>query len=190
MCIEQHLIASLAAQVLKQMRIPQEVPPEAARLPNATVKIALLGCGPASLSCATFLGRLGYKDVTIFEKNDFVGGLSSSEIPQYRLPFDVVDYEVQLVRDLGVKIETGRALGTKDITVRGLQQQGYEAIFVGIGMPQAKPFGVFKGLGREQGYYSSKDFLPEVARGSKPGWSMVPCLVPLRPATTLASSRC
>lgn len=68
-------LQQFATEVLKQMRIPQEVPPEAAGLPNATAKIALLGCGPASLSCATFLARLGYKDVTIFEKNDYVGGL-------------------------------------------------------------------------------------------------------------------
>lgn len=162
-------LQQFATEVLKQMRIPQEVRPEAASLPHAASKIALIGCGPASLSCATFLGRLGYKDITIFEKNDFLGGLSSAEIPQYRLPYDVVQYEVELVRDLGVRIETGRALSTRDVTVRGLQQEGYQAVFVGIGMPQAKPFPVFAGLGREHGYYSSKDFLPEVARGSKAG---------------------
>lgn len=162
-------LQQFATEVLKETRIPQEVPPEARNLPHADAKIALLGCGPASLSCATFLGRLGYKDITIFEKNDFVGGLSSSEIPQYRLPFDVVQYEVQLVRDLGVKIETGRALSAGDVTVQGLRRDGYQAVFVGIGMPQAKPFPVFAGLGREHGYFSSKDFLPEVARGSKAG---------------------
>ncbi|XP_034241166.1 dihydropyrimidine dehydrogenase [NADP(+)] isoform X2 [Thrips palmi] len=162
-------LQQFATEVLKKMRIPQEVPPEAAKLPNSAAKIALLGCGPASLSCATFLGRLGYKDITIFEKSDYVGGLSSSEIPQYRLPYDVVQYEVQLVRDLGVKVQTGRALSAKDLTVQGLRRDGFEAVFVGIGMPQAKPTGVFKGLGKEQGYYTSKDFLPTVARASKRG---------------------
>lgn len=81
----------------------------------------------------------------------------------------MVQYEVQLVRDLGVKIQTGRALSTKDLTVQGLQKDGYEAVFVGIGMPQAKPTGVFQGLGKEQGYFTSKDFLPTVARASKRG---------------------
>ena len=78
----------------------------------------LLGCGPASVSCGTFLGRLGYKNIDIFEKNDYVGGLSSSEIPQYRLPFQVVDFEVQLMKDLGVKVHHGRKLGTDDLTVK------------------------------------------------------------------------
>ena len=66
--------------------------------------IALLGCGPASISCATFLARLGYDDVTIYEKKDYLGGLSSAEIPQYRLPYDVVDFEINLMKDLGVKV--------------------------------------------------------------------------------------
>lgn len=81
-------------------------------------KIALLGGGPASLSCATYLARLGYKDITIYEKRSYLGGLSSSEIPQYRLPVHVVNFEIQLVQDLGVKIETNRQLSTKDITVK------------------------------------------------------------------------
>lgn len=62
------------AQVFKQMKIRQVVPPESRGI-NYINKIALIGCGPASLSCATFLARMGYKDVTIFEKQDYVGGL-------------------------------------------------------------------------------------------------------------------
>jgi ribulose 1,5-bisphosphate synthetase/thiazole synthase len=68
-------------------------------------QIALIGCGPASISCATFLARLGYSDITIFEKDDTIGGLSTNEIPQYRLPYDVVAYEIQLMKDLGVKVD-------------------------------------------------------------------------------------
>jgi hypothetical protein len=49
---------------------------------HAPLKIAMVGCGPASISCSTFLARLGYTDITIYERNDFLGGLSSSEIPQ------------------------------------------------------------------------------------------------------------
>ena len=66
--------------------------------------MALLGCGPASISCATFLARLGYCDVTVFEKEEFTGGLNTSELPAYRLPLDVVNFETQLMRDLGVKV--------------------------------------------------------------------------------------
>lgn len=60
-----------------------------------------MGCGPASISCATFLARLGYDNLTVFEKEEFAGGLSSLEIPQYRLPYEVVSFEVQLMLDLG-----------------------------------------------------------------------------------------
>ena len=99
------------------MKIPQtRIPGQS--VPYSDTKIALIGCGPASISCATFLARLGYDDITIFEKENFVGGLSSSEIPQYRLPYDVVNFEVDLARDLGIKIEFGRTLSEKDLTIK------------------------------------------------------------------------
>ncbi len=66
-------------------------------------KIGMLGCGPASISCSTFLARLGYSDITIFEKEEFAGGLNTSELPAYRLPIDIVNFEMDLVKDLGVK---------------------------------------------------------------------------------------
>ena len=84
------------------------------------------GCGPASLSCASFLARLGYTDITIYEKQDYVGGLSSSEIPQFRLPYDVVDFEIQLAMDIGVKIVTGRQLHKNDITLEKLKARELE----------------------------------------------------------------
>src|SRR5690348_14902409 len=94
---------------IPQMRspsLPEKLPP------SYDAKIALIGCGPASISCATFLARLGYTNLVIYEKEEYIGGLSSSEIPQYRLPVDVVHFEIQLMQDLGVKIEKGRALNT------------------------------------------------------------------------------
>ena len=88
---------------MPQIRDPNLTPLE--QLPDSyKAKVALIGCGPASISCATFLARLGYQDLTIFEKYDYIGGLSSSEIPQFRLPFDVVSFEVELMKDLGVKV--------------------------------------------------------------------------------------
>ena len=56
------------------------------------------------MSCATFLARLGYNDVTIFEKEEWVGGLNTSELPSYRLSYDVVNFEMDLMKDLGVKV--------------------------------------------------------------------------------------
>ncbi|KAH0534263.1 dihydropyrimidine dehydrogenase [NADP(+)] [Cotesia glomerata] len=159
-----------AVDIFKKMNI------RATRIPgqfveHSNTKIALLGCGPSSISCATFLARLGYTEITIFEKENFLGGLSSSEIPQYRLPYDVVSFEIQLIQDLGVKIECNRMLSVDDLTIENLQKSGYEAIFCGIGLPEAKVIPIFEGLTPEMGFYTSKNFLPLVSGGSKPGLS-------------------
>lgn len=84
------------------------------------------------------------------------------------MPISVVDFEIQLVKDLGVKIETGRALSQKDLTL-GKILQDTKAVFIGIGLPQPKLNPVFKGLNSDMGFYTSKDFLPKVAKASKPG---------------------
>lgn len=166
-------LQQFATEVFKRMGMHQIVPPNVAPLKFPNKKVALLGGGPASLSCATFLGRLGYKDITIYERRSYLGGLSSAEIPQYRLPIEVVDFEIQLVKDLGVKIETGRSLSTNDLTVQGLLDSGNDAVFLGIGLPQPKIDKIFEGLSPEQGFYTSKNFLPQVSDGSKPG--LCPC---------------
>jgi dihydropyrimidine dehydrogenase (NADP+) len=141
-----------------KMRIPQIRDPNLPshdELPDSyDAKIALIGCGPASISCATFLARLGYKNLTIFEKNEYLGGLrfvfkirhfktvritnafifSSSEIPQFRLPLNVVNFEIELMKDLDVKIETGKPMTIENgLTIESLEKDGYEAVFLGIG---------------------------------------------------------
>lgn len=161
-------LQQFATDVFKQMGIRQLVEKTRPPLQGDSKKIVLLGGGPASLSCATFLGRLGYRDVTIYEKRNYLGGLSSSEIPQYRLPIDVVDFEIQLVRDLGVKFETNRSLSTDDITVQSLLDNKVDAVFLGIGLPQPTLNPIFKELTEEQGFFTSKTFLPNVSAGSKP----------------------
>lgn len=82
---------------------------------------------------------------------------------------DVVDFEINLVKDLGVRFETGRALSTSDITLNGLIKDGADAVFLGIGLPQPIVNKIFRGLKPENGFYTSKDFLPFVSEGSKPG---------------------
>ncbi|GBM46677.1 Dihydropyrimidine dehydrogenase [NADP(+)] [Araneus ventricosus] len=134
-------------------------------------KIAVIGCGPAGVSCATFLGRLGYTDITVFEKEEYVGGLSSSEIPQYRLPQEVVRFEVDLMKDLGVKIEFNKCFGD-NFDLMSLKDS-YKAVFIGIGLPEPKVIPIFAELTPENGFYTSKTFLPAVAKASKPG--MCPC---------------
>ncbi|KAK7100969.1 dihydropyrimidine dehydrogenase [NADP(+)]-like [Littorina saxatilis] len=162
-----------ATEVFKAMKVPQtrdpSLPPVDQLPETYRAKVALIGCGPASISCATFLARLGYSDLTIFEKKKYCGGLSSSEIPQFRLPFGVVDFEIEQAKDIGVKIETGRALAEDDITLKSLKEKGYKAIFVGIGLPDPKKIPIFHELTQEMGFYTSKAFLPMVAQASKAG---------------------
>ncbi|KAL9650509.1 hypothetical protein ABK040_004728 [Willaertia magna] len=162
---------------LKQIRDPSL--PTINDLPESyKTKIALVGCGPASISCASFLARLGYSDITVFEKNEFGGGLSTCEIPQNRLPYQFVDFEIELMKDLGVKIIYGKELG-KDFTVDSLQKQdGYQVIFLGIGLPEPKREKIFEGLTTDQGFYTSKDFLPLVMKATKKGLSSCDCHTP------------
>ncbi|XP_015119974.1 dihydropyrimidine dehydrogenase [NADP(+)] [Diachasma alloeum] len=157
-----------AVDIFKKMNIKQtRIPGQS--VSHAETKIALIGCGPASLTCATFLARLGYNNIRIFERESFPGGLSSSEIPQYRLPYDAVNFEIKLVKDLGVEIECGRSLSTDDLTVQKLKDSRYEVIFLGIGLPQPKLIPIFEGLDEQMGFFTSKSFLPRVSKGSKPG---------------------
>ncbi|CAG0921159.1 unnamed protein product, partial [Notodromas monacha] len=166
-------LQQFATEVFKAMNIPQTLTPAVEQNSNhpsyTEPKIALIGCGPASISCASFLARLGYKNLTIYERQDYVGGLSSAEIPQYRLPYDVVDFELTLMKDLGVTVETGRSLSTDDLTVMKLKGEGTDAIFLGLGHPEPKIIPAFQGLTHEQGFFTSKDFLPVVSSASKPG---------------------
>ncbi|XP_064520756.1 dihydropyrimidine dehydrogenase [NADP(+)] isoform X1 [Pseudopipra pipra] len=174
-------LQQFATEVFKAMNIPQirnpSLPP-LEDMPEAyQVKIALLGAGPASLSCASFLARLGYSNITIFEKQEYIGGLSMSEIPQFRLPYDVVNFEAELMKDLGVKIIFNRGLAVNGMTLSTLKEDGYEAVFIGIGLPEPNRDSIFQGLRMDQGFYTSKDFLPLVAMASKPG--MCACHSPL-----------
>lgn len=167
-------LQQFATEMFMKMKIPQIRDPSLPALEDLPesyqAKVAFFGCGPASISCATFLARLGYSNLTIFEKQDYIGGLSSSEIPQFRLPYDVVEYEISLMQNLGVKIETGKALdATNGLTIKGLRNEGYEAFFIGIGLPNPNNSPMFNGLDESKGFYTSKDFLPKVAKASKPG---------------------
>lgn len=130
-------------------------------------KICFIGCGPASISCATFLARLGYTNLTILEKENILGGLSATEIPQYRLPYKAVEFELNFLLDLGVKIKKNQTLGY-DYTLESLRNEHqYECIFLGFGLPQPKYNSIFNHLSIENGFYTSKNFLLSVSKGSK-----------------------
>lgn len=101
-------------------------------LPDQTrpEKVAVIGSGPAGLSCAYHLARNGYK-VTIFEAFPKTGGMLRYGIPAYRLPRDIIDSEVQKILDMGVELRTSVAVG-RDIPFESVQNE-YDAVFVGIG---------------------------------------------------------
>lgn len=126
-------------------------------------KVAVIGAGPAGLSCAYFLALKGY-DVTIYEKLSVTGGMLSVGIPEFRLPRDIISDEIQVIQDMGVRIETGVDVG-KDVTIEGLREQGYKAIFLGIGAQECKSMGI---EGEElEGVYPGGEFLRRVNLGEQ-----------------------
>lgn len=103
-------------------------------------KVAVIGSGPAGLSVAAILARLNYR-VTIFEAQNKAGGVLRYGIPDYRLPKKVVDKQVEIIRNLGVRIETGVVIG-EDLTLDQLFAMGYQAIFIGTGTGLSKKLGI------------------------------------------------
>ena len=126
-------------------------------------KIAIIGSGPAGLSCAYYLAKEGYR-VTIYEKLPVPGGMLSVGIPEYRLPKDIIDAEVKIIQDMGVDIRTNMAVG-KDITIDRLREDGNRAIFLGVGAHKSSRLGI---EGEDlQGVYPGIDYLRDVNLGRK-----------------------
>ncbi len=94
-------------------------------------RVAVVGAGPAGLSCAYYLALRGYT-VSMFEAQPEAGGMLRYGIPEYRLPKDVLDLEINQILDLGVQLSTNVQLG-RDFTIASLKQGGYDAVFLGIG---------------------------------------------------------
>ncbi len=103
-------------------------------------KIAIIGAGPAGLSAAYYLANMGYNPV-VFEKNARPGGMMTYGIPSYKLQKDVVDAEIDIMREMGVQIRCGVEVG-KDITLDELRNQGFMAFYVAIGCQGGRRAGV------------------------------------------------
>ena len=126
-------------------------------------KVAIIGSGPAGLSCAYYLAIEGYQ-VTIYDKLPIPGGMLSVGIPEYRLPKEIINAEIQVIKDMGVEIKTGVEVG-KEITIEQLRREGNKAIFLGIGAQECKSLGI---EGEEmEGVLSGIDFLREINLGEK-----------------------
>ena len=123
-----------------------------------TEKIAVIGAGPAGLSCAYYLAVKGYP-VTVFEKEKMLGGMLTMGIPSFRLERDVVNAEIDILKEMGVEFKTGVEVG-KDITLDKLREDGYKAFYLGIGASK----GVSVGCKGDDlpGVYTGIDFLKAV----------------------------
>ena len=127
-------------------------------------KIAVIGAGPAGLSCAYYLAVKGYP-VTVFEKEQMLGGMLTMGIPSFRLDRAVVNAEIDVLRELGVQFRTGVAVG-KDVTLDQLRSAGFKAFYLGIGASKGAGLGC---PGEELGGVSTGiDFLRRVNQGEKP----------------------
>ena len=118
-------------------------------------KIAIIGAGPAGLSCAYFLALTGYKP-TIFEKKAEPGGMLRYGIPSYKLEKDLLAAEIDVIRQLGVEICCGVEIG-KDVTIEDLREQGYKGFYAAIGCQRGRKPGI-SGENAE-GAYTAVDFL-------------------------------
>lgn len=125
-------------------------------LPKASLKpVAVIGAGPAGLTAAATLRQLGHP-VTVFEKESYAGGALVNSIPRFKLPRKVVDYEVGLIRDMGVKIELGKKLG-KDFDYQDLEAQGFGAVLLTTGVQDPNLL-CLEGEDLD-GFYTGKDLL-------------------------------
>jgi NADPH-dependent glutamate synthase beta subunit-like oxidoreductase len=127
--------------------------------PDTGKKVAVIGGGPAGVSCAYFLRRLGHSP-TIFEAMPKLGGITRYGIPEYRLPDKVLDWEVQGILDLGIEAHMEQELG-RDFTIQSLREEGFEAIFMGVGAWKDYALGI-EGEDAE-GCWKGIEFLSKVA---------------------------
>ncbi|WP_243547186.1 FAD-dependent oxidoreductase [Pseudodesulfovibrio tunisiensis] len=127
-------------------------------------KVAIVGGGPAGLSCAYFLRRLGHSP-TIFEGMPHLGGQLRYGIPEYRLPKADLDWEIQGILDLGIEARLNTRFG-RDFTMETLKEEGYEAVFLGIGAWQAS--GMYAEGEDLDGVMGGIEFLTAHALGQRP----------------------
>lgn len=139
-CTRGTIDEAIAIDEVKKFIAMQDLKSETRFIPKKVVpsldgkfdqKIAIVGGGPAGISCAFYLAEKGYKP-TIFEKNDKLGGMVVYGIPSFVLEKDIVAAEIDILREMGVEFKTGVEVG-KDVTLKQLREDGYEAFYIAIG---------------------------------------------------------
>lgn len=166
---------AVAIDEVKRFLAERDLNAETRYIPKKTIpslkggfdeKIAIIGAGPAGLSCAYYLALTGYK-ATIFEKNEEPGGMLRYGIPSYKLEKDLLAAEIDVIRELGVEIRCGVEIG-KDITIEELREQGYKGFYVAIGCQRGRKPGI---TGENaKGTYATVDFLREA--GAKESFAL------------------
>jgi len=154
----------IAIDAVKKFIAQQDLKAETRFIPEPVIgsnlgrwkeKIAIIGAGPAGLSCAFYLANMGYNP-TVFEKNAEPGGMLRYGIPSYKLEKDVIAAEIDIMREMGVEIKCGVQVG-RDVTIESLRKEGYKGFYVAIGCNAGKLPGV-PGEGLE-GVTTAIDFL-------------------------------
>ncbi|MDD5804517.1 FAD-dependent oxidoreductase [Blautia sp. HCP3S3_H10_1] len=165
-CTRGTIDEAVAIDEVKRFIAERDLKAETRYIPKKTVpslkggfdeKIAIIGAGPAGLSCAYYLALTGYKP-TIFEKNDEPGGMLRYGIPSYKLEKDLLAAEIDVIRQLGVEIRCGVEVG-KDITIEELREQGYKGFYAAIGCQRGRKPGISGE--NAKGAYVAVDFLRE-----------------------------
>ena len=174
-CTRGTIDEAVAIDEVKRFLAERDLKAETRYVPKKTIpslkggfdeKIAIIGAGPAGLSCAYYLALTGYKP-TIFEKNEEPGGMLRYGIPSYKLEKDLLAAEIDVIRELGVEIRCGVEIG-KDITIEELREQGYRGFYVAIGCQRGRKPGI---TGENaKGAYAAVDFLREA--GAKESFAL------------------
>ena len=164
-CTRAGVDEALAVDEVKKFIAEQDLKAEHRFVPEKMVaregKIAVIGAGPAGLSCAYFLAVEGYQ-VTVFEKQKKLGGMLTLGIPSFRLGKEVVNAEIEVLKELGVEFKEGVEVG-KDITLAELRKKGYKAFYAAIGAQAGRNLGI---EGEDAvGSMTGVDFLRRVSLG-------------------------
>nr|WP_264852282.1 FAD-dependent oxidoreductase [Clostridium sp. E14] len=166
-CTRGHIDEPIAIDEIKKFIADQELIKDKRFVPkkryNYGKKIAVIGGGPAGLSCTYYLAMDGYK-VTIFEKQSRLGGMLTLGIPSFRLEKEVVYAEIEILKELGVEFKTGVEVG-RDITLEELRKQNFEAFYLAIGAQNGRKLDI---EGEDaQGVITGVEFLRNVNLGKQ-----------------------